>query len=168
MKKSLIAVALTAATSLNAFAQTPAAPAQPAVRSPALDVALEAARAAIESCTERNQKAAVSVVDSAGVLRVLLATDGASPRGVSSSTAKAVTALHFKAPTSLLAERVKTDRELADRIAANAAYNARAGGIPLLVQGEVIGAVGVGGARGSEVDEACGLVGIEKVQARLL
>lgn len=168
MNKSLIAVALAAAATLNVHAQTPAAPAQPAARSPALDVALEAARAAIESCRERDQKAAVSVVDSAGVLRVLLATDGASPRGVSSSTAKAVTALHFKAPTSLLAERVKTDKDLADRIAANAAYNARAGGIPLLVQGEVIGAVGVGGARGSEVDEACGLAGIEKVQARLL
>lgn len=150
-----------------ALAQTPPAAPQPPARGPALDLALEAAQVAIDTCKAREQKAAVSVVDSAGVLKVLLATDGASPRGVSSSTAKAVTALTFKAPTSQLAERIKSDKELADKIAANTAFNARAGGVLLVVDGEVIGAVGVGGARGSDVDEACGLAGVQKVQARL-
>jgi uncharacterized protein GlcG (DUF336 family) len=142
-------------------------PAPPAARGPALDLSLEAAQVAIETCKARDQKAAVSVVDSAGVLRVLLATDGASPRGVTSSTSKAVTALTFKAATSQLAERLKTDPEFAEKIAANPAFNARAGGIPLVVEGEYIGAIGVGGARGSEVDEACGLAGLQKIQARL-
>ncbi len=149
-----------------AFAQTPPTP-QPPARGPALDLALEAAQVAIDTCKARDQKAAVSVVDSAGVLKVLLATDGASSRGVASSTAKAVTALTFKAPTSQLAERVKSDKELADKIAANTAWNARAGGVLLVVDGETIGAVGVGGARGSDVDEACGLAGVQKVQSRL-
>lgn len=153
----------------SAWAQTPAgAPvAQPPARGPALDLALEAAQAAIDACKARDQKAAVSVVDAAGVLKVLLASDGTSPRGVSSSTAKAVTALQFKTPTSQLAERSKTDKELADKIAANSALNARAGGVLLLVDGEAIGTIGVGGARGSEVDEACALVGVQKIQARL-
>ncbi|UCV06029.1 GlcG/HbpS family heme-binding protein [Dechloromonas denitrificans] len=166
-KNQLLACTALLCAASSVFAQTaPATPAPPA-RGPSFELALEAAQAAIDSCKARDQKAAVSVVDSAGVLRVLLATDGASPRGVSSSTNKAVTALTFKAPTSQLAERVKTDKELADKIAANTNFNARAGGVLLSVGGEVVGAVGVGGARGSNVDEECGLVGVQKIQGRL-
>jgi uncharacterized protein GlcG (DUF336 family) len=107
------------------------------------------------------------VVDSAGVLKVLLAADGASPRGVQSSTNKAVTALTFNAATSQLGEQSKVDKALADKIAANPNFNARAGGVLLKSGAEVIGAIGVGGARGSENDEACALAGIQQVQARL-
>lgn len=167
MKHQMIVCTLALCAASSVLAQTPAAAPAPPARGPSLELALEAAQATLDSCKAREQKAAVSVVDSAGVLRVLLASDGASPRGVSSSTNKAVTALTFKAPTSQLAERIKTDKELADRIAANTSYNARAGGVLLLVDGEVIGALGVGGARGSNVDEECGLVGAQKIQGRL-
>ncbi|MBI4986077.1 MAG: heme-binding protein [Rhodocyclales bacterium] len=139
----------------------------PAARGPALELALEAARVAVDTCKGLEQKIGVSVVDSAGVLKVLLATDGASPRGVQSSTNKAVTALTFKTASSQLGEQAKTDKELADKLAANTNYNARAGGVLLKVNNEVIGAIGVGGARGSEKDEACALAGIEKIQSRL-
>lgn len=167
MKHQMIVCALALSAASSAFAQTAAATPAPPARGPSLDLALEAAQAALDSCKARDQKAAVSVVDSAGVVRVLLATDGASPRGVSSSTSKAVTALTFKAPTSQLAETIKSDKELADKIAANTNYNARAGGVLLALNGEIIGAVGVGGARGSNVDEECGLVGVQKIQSRL-
>ncbi|UCV20087.1 heme-binding protein [Ferribacterium limneticum] len=167
LKQTTIACAIALGAASTALAQTPPATPVPSARGPGLDLALEAAQAAIDSCKARDQKAAVSVVDSAGVVRVLLASDGASPRGVSSSTSKAVTALTFKAPTSQLAETIKTDKELADKIAANTNYNARAGGVLLAVNGEIIGAVGVGGARGSNVDEECGLVGVQKIQSRL-
>jgi len=139
----------------------------PAARGPALDLALEAARVAVDTCSARQQKIGVSVVDSAGVLKVLLTTDGALPRGVQSSTNKAVTALTFKTASSQLGEQAKTNKELADKIAANPAFNSRAGGVLIKVGSEVIGAIGVGGARGSEVDEACAVAGLEKVQGRL-
>lgn len=195
MNKTALAVTLAFSATVTAYAQTPAAPpatatppaatapsptpgatpapagAQqapvPAARGPALALALEAAQVAIETCTAKEQKIGVSVVDSAGVLKALLATDGASPRGVQSSTNKAKTALEFKAPTSQLAEQIKYDKDLADKIAANPNWNARAGGVLLKVNDEVIGAIGVGGARGSEKDEECALAGIQKVQTRL-
>ena len=171
MNKTLIALGLAACFATAALAQTPpaapATPPVPAARGPALDLALEAAQAALETCKARDQKAAVSVVDSAGVLKAVLASDGASPRGVQSSNNKAVTALTFKAPTSQLAERLKTDKELAEKIAANTSFNARSGGMLLVVGNEVIGAIGVGGARGSDVDEACALAGVRKIQDRL-
>ena len=153
-----------------AAAQTPTAPPPtpvPAARGPALEVAIEAARVAIATCTGLEQKVGVSVVDSAGVLKVLLAADGTSPRGVQSSTNKAVTALVFKTATGELGERIKTDRELADKVAANTSYSSRAGGVLLKVNDEVIGAIGVGGAHGSEKDEACAVAGIQKIQGRL-
>jgi len=157
------------------LAQTPAAPAaaqsgpaaQPPARGPSLELALEAARTVVESCTAREQKIGVSVLDSAGVPKVVLASDGASPRGVQSGNAKAVTALAFKNASSQIGEQIKTDKVLAERVAATASYNARAGGVLLKVGDEIIGAIGVGGARGSENDEACALAGVQKIQARL-
>jgi uncharacterized protein GlcG (DUF336 family) len=128
---------------------------------------LEAAREALAVCTAKGFNVAVSVIDSGGVAKVVLAKDGASPRGVASSTNKAVTSLSFKAPTSQIAERIKTDTQLAGRIDANPNFNARAGGVLLKVNEEIIGAIGVGGAKGSENDEACALAGIEKVKSRL-
>ncbi|MGC3982836.1 MAG: heme-binding protein [Steroidobacteraceae bacterium] len=156
------------ASTTIALAQTPAAATNsPAARSPSLDLALEAAKTAIETCAAKEQKIGVSVLDAAGVQRVVLASDGASSRGVASSTNKAVTALNFKAATSQLAEQSKTDKTLADAIAANTNFNSRAGGVLIKVGNEIIGAMGVGGARGSEVDEACAVAGLQKVQARL-
>ena len=62
---------------------------------------------------------------------------------------------------------LKTDQALAVKITGETSLFARAGGLPLLVGGDVIGAVGVGGAPGGEKDEACSAAGIDKVKARL-
>lgn len=179
MRRSLLAFLLGLSASAAVVAQTPqtapaaANPTPPPApaRGPALEPALAAAQQAITTCLAKEQKIAVSVVDSAGVLKVLLASDGAHARGVASSTSKAVTALTFKAPTSQLGERAKSDKEFADKIAAGSAnganYNVRAGGILVKVGDEVIGAIGVGGARGSEIDEQCAVAGLAAVQARL-
>ena len=140
-------------------------PQVPAAKGPSLELAIEAARVAIETCAaDGGQKIAVSVVDSAGILKLLLAADGASPRGVASSTNKAVTALNFKTTSSNVGEQAKTDKTLADKIAADTTINARPGGVLLKVGDEIIGAIGVGGGK---TDEPCALKGIEKIQSRL-
>ena len=146
---------------------TAGAPQAPAARGPSLKLALEAAQKALETCKGLDQKIGVTVVDSAGVLKVVLATDGASTRGVASSTNKALTALAFTTATSDLGERIKTDTALAEKVASNANYNSRAGGVLLKVGDDVIGAIGVGGAKGSEKDEACAVAGLQKIKGRL-
>lgn len=162
-----LAASLVMLASAAAMAQTPPAPPPPPARGPALELALEAARTALDSCSARQQKVSVSVVDSAGVLKALLATDGAHARGVASSTNKAVTALTFNSATAALGEKAKSDPALAARIAANPGFNARGGGVTITVGGTLIGAIGVGGARGSDIDEACALAGLAQVQSRL-
>jgi uncharacterized protein GlcG (DUF336 family) len=172
MKKVLLSLALTLTACSSAVVQ-PNATTQPAAarpapapvaRGPELSLALEAARAAQEYCASQDQKAGVSVVDSAGGLRVLLGSDGASVRGVQSSTAKAQTAIAFQTATGNLFEKSKTDIVLADKIAADPKLNGRPGGVLLKVGEEIIGAIGVGGAR---IDEPCALAGLEKIKARL-
>jgi hypothetical protein len=77
---------------------------------PALDLALEAAQAAIEASKAGDQKVAVSVIDSAGVLKAVLVSDGVGPRAVQNSNFKAQAALAFKEASGALAEQIKTDK----------------------------------------------------------
>ena len=170
--KPALAAALCAAFVLPlARAQSPAASAPQAPPPPArgvpADLALEAARTALETCKGLDQKVGVSVLDSAGELRLLLSSDGAANRGVQNSALKAKAALAFEIPSGQVAERAKTDGAVAARLAANPTWLARAGAVPVVVGGSVIGAIGVGGARGSEKDEACAIAGLDKVRSRL-
>ena len=132
-----------------------------------VELALEAARTALDACKGLDQKVGVSVLDSAGELRLVLAADGAANRGVQNSALKAKAALAFEIPSGQVAERAKTDSAIAARLAANPTWLARAGAIPVSVGGTLIGAIGVGGARGSEKDEACAIAGLEKIRSRL-
>ncbi|AXI02329.1 GlcG/HbpS family heme-binding protein [Aquirhabdus parva] len=144
-----------------------AAQAQPAARGPSLTLALEAAQKAIDTCQALDQKISVSVLDSGSVLKVLLASDGASSRGVQSSQNKAITALAFGTSSSKVADVVKADSKLSEKLAANPNFNTRAGAVLIKVGDEVIGAIGVGGARGSEKDEACAVAGLNAIQSRV-
>jgi len=171
MKKTSLALVLIAFTAI-ASAQAPAAsapqtPPPPPARGLPLELALEAAKAAVDTCKGIDQKVAVSVLDSSGELRLLLAADGTPSRSVQNSGLKAKAALAFNIPSGQVAERVKTDKDVADRLAANPTWLARAGAVPVSVGGTVIGAIGVGGARGSEKDEACAVAGLDKVKSRL-
>jgi uncharacterized protein GlcG (DUF336 family) len=176
---SCLTIALLAGFSLNnvvraedapASVQTTAAsrtPPPPPARGPALDLALEAAQTAVATCTANGYKVGVTVVDSAGVAKVVLAADGASPRAVDSGVGKAFTAITFKTSSAAVAKRAEADKEFATRLTSDPKQRARAGALPLIVAGEVIGAIGVGGAPGGEKDEACAAAGLDKVKDRL-
>jgi uncharacterized protein GlcG (DUF336 family) len=160
-----IAAEATPASPPASNANNPAQNRVPAAKGPALDLAIEAAKIAIETCRlEGGQKIGVSIIDSAGILKVLLAADGTSPRGVQSSTVKAFTALTFKTPTSAVGEQVKNDPSLSEKVTNNPTYNVRPGGVLIKVGEEIIGAIGVGGGR---TDEACAIAGLQKIQPQL-
>jgi uncharacterized protein GlcG (DUF336 family) len=138
----------------------PGAPA----RGPSLGVALAMAQAAIAECKARGATISVSVVDSAGLAKVTLAADG-SPGLTATSVRKGATAVAFKAPGSELEQREKTDKEFAAKIAANPKdYNDHAGSVLLKVGGEIIGAIGVGGASSHDIDDACAHAGADKLR----
>lgn len=107
------------------------------------------------------------MVDSEGGLRLLLAGDGTPQRGADSSTAKAFTVITFQQPSGEVAKKAESDAALAARIAADPKLRARAGGLPLAVDGKIVGAIGVGGAPGGEKDEACAAAGINRIKDQL-
>ncbi len=176
MKKIAFALAMAfsaAAHAADAPATPPAAepsarPAPaPAARGPGLALALEAAQTALATCTANGYKAGVSVVDSAGVVRVQLLADGAGERAGVSSSGKAFTAITFKTSSAAVAKQAEADAALLAKLNADPKQRARAGALPLVVNGEVIGAIGVGGAPGGDKDEVCAAAGIDKIKDRL-
>jgi uncharacterized protein GlcG (DUF336 family) len=165
--------ALSIVTAASAALAQPPAPAPPLARGPDMALALEAAQTALGTCSANGIKAGVSIVDSAGVLRLLLSVDGASKNGVESSTKKAFTANALKAATYDIQEKMKTDQALAAKVNADSTLFVRPGGLPLMAGDEVIGAIGVGGGQtlngvpGGERDAACAKAGLDKIKDRL-
>ncbi|MGA3159185.1 MAG: heme-binding protein [Steroidobacteraceae bacterium] len=150
-----------------AVAQAPPPEVKPA-RGPSASLALEGAQAAIAACAAQGYLVAVTVIDSAGELKVVIAADGVPPgHAVPHSALKAQTALAYRISSAQVQERTKTDAAFAAEIEANAKLLARAGGQPLLSHGEIIGAIGVSGAPGGDKDDACTSAGVAKIRERL-
>lgn len=170
---SAIAVAIAlqgASAQAQVAAPTPPttlAPAASPAPGPSLALSLEAAQTAVRVCTANGHKVTVAVVDSAGVLKVLLSGDGASARSTLVAQRKTNTVLAYKQASAVTVEAAKTDAALAERLNTDPTLFARAGGQPLLSKGVLIGAIGVSGAPGGDKDDLCGLAGVAQIEARL-
>lgn len=130
-----------------------------------LSMAGKAVQAALDVCKKDGYRVSVSVVDRAGVLRTMGRSDGAGPHTVESSRKKAYTAASLRRPTTELAElimKVPTLQSLRDM---NENILILGGGLPIEIGGEVVGAIGVGGAPGSHLDDACAQAGLDAIGA---
>ena len=119
------------------------------------------ANGAMGKCQQLGYKISVTVVDRAGLAIVMLHGDGASLHTSESSDRKAYTALTFRAPSADLERRVHNNESAAKGQKAYTRVLAMAGGLPIKVGDDVIGAVGVSGTPGK--DEVCAQAGIDKV-----
>ncbi len=130
-----------------------------------LSLASKAAAAAVEKCKQDGYRVSASVVDRAGVLKVLMRGDGAGPHTTDSSSKKAYTAASLRRPTSELAELInkmptlQALRDMNDRILI------LGGGLPIEIGDEVVGGIGVGGAPGAHLDDACAQAGLDSIGA---
>lgn len=131
-----------------------------------LTLANKAAAAAVEKCKQDGYRVSVAVVDRAGLLRTLMRGDGAGPHTIDSSTKKAYTAASLRRPTSELAEMIAKVPALQSLRDMNEKILMLGGGLPIEIGGEVIGAIGVGGAPGAHLDDACGQAGLEALKSR--
>ena len=132
-----------------------------------LNLALAGAAAAMESCAADGYLVSVAMVDASGVSQVQLRADGAGPHTLGSSDGKAYTAASLRRATLGLANFVGTRpdleglRDMDDRILI------LGGGLPIEVDGVVVGGIGVGGAPGGDLDEACAQAGIDLILERV-
>ena len=146
-----------------------AAPAKPLVRRQQVQLTLEGAQRAVAASLKKAEEIGVAVniaaVDDGGHLLAFARMDGARPGSVYTSITKATAAATKRGPTGPLrpGEADGTQLSLAVENAAAVSggkFTSLKGGIPIVVDGQVIGAVGVGGATG-EQDAEVATAGVE-------
>lgn len=130
-----------------------------------LSLANKAMQAAVEACKKDGYRVSVSVVDRAGVLRTMGRADGAGPHTVDSSRKKAYTAASLRRPTSELADLVAKAPTLQALRDMNDEILIFGGGLPIEIGGDVVGGIGVGGAPGAHLDDACAQDGLDAIGA---
>lgn len=131
-----------------------------------MDIALELAQGAVEACAKDNYNVSAAVVDRAGILRALLRADNAGVHTPEAARRKAYTAVSARTPTSTMAKNIQ-DNPAAAQLVAIHDFLVLGGGMPVKVGNETIGAIGVGGAPGGHLDEACALAAIKQVEGKL-
>ena len=99
---------------------------------------------------------AIAVVDDGGNLLYLVRIDNTFPAGPYVATDKAKTAATFRMPTRNLEDAVKGGRT---SLVAVSEMTPLAGGVPIVIDGQVVGAVGVSGAANAAQDEDLAKVG---------
>jgi uncharacterized protein GlcG (DUF336 family) len=130
-----------------------------------IGLAGKAIQASLDACTKDGYRVSVSVVDRAGILRALTRGDGAGSHTVDSSRKKAYTAASFRRPTTELAELVNKAPVLQGLREINDQVLMLGGGLPIEIGGEIVGGIGVGGAPGAHLDDACAQAGLDAIGA---
>jgi glc operon protein GlcG len=98
----------------------------------------------------------IAVVDDGGNLMALERLDNTFAAGANISIGKARTAAIFKKPTSFFEEVIKKGRT--PMVALND-FTPLQGGVPIMVEGQIVGAVGVSGAASAQQDEELAIAG---------
>lgn len=128
-----------------------------------LDTAQKLASAALTQCAADGYNVSVSVVDASGVTRVQIRADKAGPHTLESSRKKAYTSASMGRPTADFANLIKKMPEIAGLRDMDPNILILGGGLPIKVAGEKIGGIGVGGAPGGHLDQACAQAAIDKI-----
>jgi glc operon protein GlcG len=86
--------------------------------------------------------------------------DGEAYNNISTALLKAQTALKTRQPTSIRAAQLRNNPDGLPRSSAFYNFFSAAGGVPIVVDGQLIGAVGVGGGANND-DENCAVEGLK-------
>jgi glc operon protein GlcG len=147
-----------------ALAQQSSPPAAAAVTPPygppiTLDQAKRAMAAAELEAAKNSWQVAVTILDSGGNLVMFHKVDNTQLASIGASEGKARTALTYKRPSKVLDDALAAGGA-GLRLLAIKDLTPLEGGLPILVDGKIIGAVGVSGALSSQ-DAQVGKAGID-------
>jgi uncharacterized protein GlcG (DUF336 family)/quercetin dioxygenase-like cupin family protein len=101
----------------------------------------------------------VAVVDDGGNLMALERLDGTFSAGANISIGKARTAVMFKKPTRFFEELINSSGKGRTVMTALENFTPLIGGIPITVDGQIVGGVGVSGAASADQDEKLAIAG---------
>ena len=144
MNRLMIAAIVAAsivATPLFAQAPPPPPPYGPAIT---LDAAKKALAAAEAEAKKNNWPVAIAIVDSAGQLAAFSKMDNTQHASVDIAIGKALTANNFKRPTKVLQDGIAQGGANL-RLLAVKGITPLEGGVPIVVDGKIVGAIGASG-----------------------
>ena len=101
----------------------------------------------------------IAVVDDGGNLVALERLDGTFSAGANISIGKARTAVMFKKPTRFFEELINSSGKGRTVMTALENFTPLIGGIPITVDGQIVGGVGVSGAASADQDEKLAIAG---------
>ena len=122
-----------------------------------LKLTLEGARAIVNAALDKAKAMGVSVciaiVDDGGHLKAFARMDGAKTHSIITSQRKAFAGASLGRPTGMrgsTGQPIDLALATALQIASDAQFTTLPAGLPIIVEGQVVGGIGVGGATGEE------------------
>ena len=131
-----------------------------------LSTAMKLAEETLKNCQSKGFQVAVAVVDRSGVTQVLLRNRFAGPHTVEVARRKAWTAASFKTDTLELSKLTEAGQPFSALRFVPGSMMA-GGGVQVRSAGSLVAGIGVSGAPGGEVDDACARYGIETIAEEL-
>lgn len=124
------------------------------------DIAVEAAKkvaaGTLAECVKNNWRVAVAVVDTHGTLVYFERIDDTQHASAGIAVAKARAAATYRRPTRVFAEGINKG---SPATATLPGVIGSPGGVPIVIGGKIVGAVGVSGVTGDQ-DEQCAKAGV--------
>ena len=127
--------------------------------------AMDAVLAAVAMGDEIAGPVVAAVVGTGGELIALLRANGAPGPSAKIAQDKAYSAASFRVPTTTLFKMVSGNQALREGIAMQPGVVMFGGGLPIELDGEFVGAIGVSGAS-EDQDIACAAAGLAAIGAR--
>ena len=150
MKKNILFIILIMALACASNAQVIS------TKTISLDAAKKIVAEAVKYAKANNAPgAAIAIVDNGGNLVYLERLDNTFPAASEVATKKANTAATFKAPSSKLENSINGGRQALITVG----HTFLQGGIPIIYDGQVIGAIGVSGSASAQQDEDMAIAG---------
>ena len=126
-----------------------------------LTAAKKVARVCRDWAASKGGSMSLYIIDTAGEFVHVERMDGQVFNNIRTAMLKAQTALRTRQPTSIRAAQLRNDPSGLPRSTAYYDFFTNPGGIPIVVDGQMIGAIGVGGGAGSGGDENCAIEGLK-------
>ena len=131
-----------------------------------IQISLAAAKKIARGCRDwaasKGGSASIYVLDNAGEFVHMERMDGQAYNNIRTALLKAQTSLKTRQPTSIIGANLKNNPAITPRQTTYFNLFSNAGGVPIVVDGQMIGAVGVGGG-GDQIggDEKCAVEGLK-------
>jgi glc operon protein GlcG len=128
-----------------------------------LAAAKKIARVCRDFAASRGGGMSLYILDTHGEIVHMERMDGQVFNNIRTALMKAQTSLQSRVPTSVYTAQGRNNPQGQTRTIAQFEFFTNSGGLPIVVDGQMIGAIGVGGGAGGGGDENCAIEGLKAV-----